>query len=82
MIIPTTLVAVLQNSLSSSHWINLSVGGESLEAFSAGGYLRVSSTFSFTAQYSWFLVAESFFLAASFFMPPREFFYLGKNLKP
>jgi len=82
MIIPTTLVAVLQNSLPSSHWINLSVGGDSLEAFSAGGYLRVSSTFSFTAQYSWFLIAESFFLAASFFMPPKEFSWLKTGLLP
>ena len=55
LIIPTTLIAVLQNSLPPTHWLNLSVGGDSLEGFAAAGYLRVSSTFSFTGQYSWFL---------------------------
>ena len=51
----TSGVAILQNSLPGSSWLNLSVNGDSLENFSAGGYLRVSSTFSFTGQYSWFL---------------------------
>jgi hypothetical protein len=70
LLIPTTIVAILQNSLPASHWLNLSVTGSSLENFSAAGYLRVGSTFSFTGQYSWFLNAESFFLATSFFMQP------------
>ena len=42
MICPTTIVAILQNALPPSHWLNLSVGGNSLEAFSAGGFLRVA----------------------------------------
>lgn len=55
MIIPTTLVAILQNGLPATHWLNKSVDGDSLEAFSAGGLLRVSSTFPFTGQYCMFL---------------------------
>jgi hypothetical protein len=54
-LIPTTLVAVVQNALPASHWLNLSVAGDSLEGFSAAGHLRVGSTFSFPAQYSWFI---------------------------
>ena len=81
MICPTTIVAILQNALPPSHWLNLSVGGNSLEAFSAGGFLRVASTFSFTAQYSWFLVAASFFLATSFFLPPEKLFGLPRGFK-
>ena len=69
LVIPTTLVAVLQNSLPSSHWLNRSVSGESLEAFAAAGFLRVSSTFSFTGQYSWFLNAVCAFVALNFFLP-------------
>jgi hypothetical protein len=82
MLVPTTIVALLQNSLPASHWLNTSIGGESLEAFSAAGYLRVGSTFSFTAQYSWFLNAESFLLATSFFMQPAFDSKLGKIIKP
>ena len=82
LLIPTTIVAILQNALPASHWLNLSVGGESLEGFSAGGYLRVGSTFSFTGQYSWFLNAETLFLATSFFMPPDEKFGLKKEFRP
>lgn len=70
LLVPTTLVAILQNGLPATHWLNMSVGGNSLQGFSAGGYLRVGSTFSFTAQYSWFLNAESFLLPLSFFLPP------------
>jgi hypothetical protein len=81
LIIPTTFVAVLQNALPSSHWLNLSVGGDSLAGFSAAGFLRVSSTFSFTGQYSWFITAETFFLAASFFLPPEKKFGLGSNFR-
>ena len=55
LLLITTSVAMLQNSLPSTAWINLSVSGDSLEGFSAGGYLRVGSTFSFTGQYGWFL---------------------------
>jgi hypothetical protein len=82
LLIPTTIIALVQNALPASHWLNASVGGESMEAFSAAGFLRVSSTFSFTAQYSWFLNAEAFLLAASFFMPPALDSGLGKIIKP
>jgi hypothetical protein len=82
MLVPTTIVALLQNALPASHWLNTSIGGDSLEAFSAAGYLRVGSTFSFTAQYSWFLNAESFLLATSFFMQPAFDSKLGKLVKP
>jgi hypothetical protein len=82
LLVPTALVAILQNSLPASHWLNLSVGGDSLEGFGAAGFMRVGSTFSFTAQYSWFLNAEAYFLWASFFMPPDFNFKLYKRLKP
>lgn len=82
LLVPTTMTALLQNSLPASHWLNASVDGDSLEAFSAVGYLRVGSTFSFTGQYSWFLNAESFLLATSFFLPPTFSSRIGKILKP
>lgn len=71
LIIPTTMVAVMQNSLPGSHWLNLSVDGGSLEGFSAGGRLRVSSTFAFTGQYGFFLNAVAVFYAARFFLKPN-----------
>lgn len=64
LIIPTVFVATLQNNLGPSHWLNSSVDGESLESFARDGLLRVSSTFSFTGQFSFFLV----FSATTFFV--------------
>ena len=63
LVIPTSLIALLQSRLPSSHWLNLSVGGTSLEGFSAGDKLRVSSTFPFVAQYGMFLNAQIFITA-------------------
>ncbi len=63
LVIPTSLVALLQSRLSPDHWLNLSVGGTSLEIFSAGDKLRVSSTFPFVAQYGMFLNAQIFITA-------------------
>lgn len=60
LVIPTALLALLQLRLPPTHWLNLSVDGGSLEGFSAGGHLRVSSTFSFVAQYCAFIDAEVF----------------------
>jgi hypothetical protein len=60
LIIPTTLIAVWEHHLPSTHWLNRSVEGENLAAFSAGGELRICSTFSFIAQYCAFLNAEIF----------------------
>lgn len=54
-------VALLQINLPSSHWLNLGVGGGDLSGFAAGGVQRVSSTFSFIAQYNYYLL----FLPAS-----------------
>jgi hypothetical protein len=86
LLVPTTLVAILQNSLPPTHWLNLSVGGESLEAFAAAGYLRVSSTFSFTGQYSYFLNACAAFLGILIFMPlkidPRHALYRVAKFLP
>jgi hypothetical protein len=76
LLLPTTFIAVLQNSLPATHWLNLSVDGGSLEGFSAAGRLRVSSTFSFTGQYSWFLNIACSYLAARIFWPKDE---SGKN---
>ena len=63
LVIPTSLIALLQSRLPSDHWLNLSVGGTSLEGFSAGDKLRVSSTFPFVAQYCMFLNAQLFISA-------------------
>lgn len=78
LLVPTTLVAIFQHSLPASHWLNQGVGGSNLQAFSAAGYLRVSSTFSFTGQFSWFLNIVCVFLAVRFFLPPD---YTNKSLK-
>ena len=84
LLIPTTIVAILQNSLPASHWLNLSVGGDSLLNFSAAGFLRVSSTFSFTGQYSWFLNAVCAFVILGFFLPTHKSAssFLLKTLMP
>jgi hypothetical protein len=63
LVVPTSLIAVLQARLPVDHWLNLSVGGTSLEGFSAGGRLRVSSSFPFVAQYVMFLNAQIFMIA-------------------
>lgn len=74
LIVISVLTGVLQLNLPATHWLNRSVGGDSLEAFSSAGKLRVSSTFSFTTQYSYFLV----FACALFF----AFFFINiKNKK-
>jgi hypothetical protein len=53
----TTGIAILQNRLGPEHWLNKTPEGESLAGFSAGGQLRVSSTFVFVAQYAMYLNA-------------------------
>lgn len=63
--IPTALLAVYQQRLPASHWLNTSPDGAMLEGFSAAGYLRVSSSFSFVAQYCMFLNALCFAIPAS-----------------
>ena len=63
LVIPTTAIALYQLHLPADSWMNMSVAGESLEGFSANGVLRVSSTFSFVAQYCAFLNAEVFIMA-------------------
>jgi hypothetical protein len=68
LIVTTVLTGFLQLNLPSSHWLNRSVGGDSLERFSAAGQLRISSTFSFTAQYSYFLVFAAAVFLAFFFV--------------
>jgi len=60
LVLPTSGIALLQLNLPTTNWLNLSVGGSSLEGFSAAGHLRVSSTFSFVAQYCSFLNTEVF----------------------
>ncbi len=66
-VVLTTLVAVVQNKLPSASWLNLSVAGDDLSGFSAGGYLRVSSTFSFVGQYCFYLNALCYCLPAYFY---------------
>ncbi len=56
LIIPTTILAIIQLRLGPAHWLNHSVSGDTLEGFTAAGFLRVSSTFSFGAQYMGFLM--------------------------
>jgi len=60
LVIPTAAVALIQLRLPPTHWLNMSVDGQSLEGFSAAGFLRVSSTFPFVAQYCAFINAEVF----------------------
>jgi hypothetical protein len=60
LMIPTGLVAMLQTTLPATHWLNLSVAGGSLEDFTSAGHLRVSSTFSFVAQFCDFLNMQMF----------------------
>lgn len=66
-VIVTTLVAVAQNRLPASNWLNLSTSGDDLSMFSAGGYLRVSSTFPFVGQYCFYLNALCYCLPAFFY---------------
>jgi len=67
LVIPTSLLALIQLRLPADHWLNLSVGGTSLEGFSASGLLRVSSTFPFVAQYTMFLNAQVFFVVVALY---------------
>lgn len=68
IIVITVVTGLFQLTLSPQHWLNRSVAGGTLEAFSAAGQLRISSTFSFTGQYSYFLVfASSLFFFFFFF---------------
>jgi hypothetical protein len=66
-VVVTTLVAVAQNRLPSSNWLNLSVTGGDLSGFSADGYLRVSSTFPFVSQYCTYLNALCYCLPVYFY---------------
>jgi hypothetical protein len=66
-VVLTTLVAVVQNKLPSASWLNLSVTGDDLSGFAAGGYLRVSSTFPFVGQYCFYLNALCYCLPAYFY---------------
>ena len=76
LLVPTALLAFLQLRLPSDHWLNMSVSHESLEGFSAGGELRVSSTFSFVAQYCAFLNAQAFiFVIALQGWPKQNWFW-------
>jgi hypothetical protein len=67
-VIVTTAVAVAQNRLPAGSWLNLTVGGENNSIFARGGYMRVSSTFPFVAQYCFYLNALCYCLAAFLFL--------------
>lgn len=79
MLVPTILTAMLQINLGSTHWLNRAVGGESLEGFSAAGKLRVSSTFSFTGQFSFFLLFVASFYFANFFFENKKSYSFFDN---
>jgi hypothetical protein len=64
LLVPVTLVALGQLRLPVDNWLNQSVGGTSVGGFSSGGHLRVSSTFSFVAQYAMYLNASVYLLGA------------------
>jgi hypothetical protein len=72
LVIPTTLMAVYQQRLPAEHWLNASPDGTSLSGFSSAGFLRVSATFSFVAQYGMFLNALCYALPAAFSAPSRS----------
>jgi hypothetical protein len=65
-VIVTTGIAIAQNRLPAANWLNLTAGGDDMSIFSAGGYLRVSSTFSFVGQYCFYLNALCYCLPAFF----------------
>ena len=67
-ILVTTAVAVAQNRLPPGHWLNVNPDGQSLEGFSAGGYLRVTSTFPFVSQYCIYLNAMPVAIASFYFL--------------
>ena len=69
LIIPTVVVALLQLQLPSTHWLNKAVDGGDLSGFAAAGFLRVSSTFSFTGQFSYFLHFISVFIFSLLYFP-------------
>lgn len=71
LIVPTTLVAIIQLSLPPTHWLNLSVAGNTLTEFSSNGVLRVQSTFSFTGQYGFFLNGICMIFGARIFLVPN-----------
>ena len=54
-ILVTSALAIVESRLPPQHWLNTTPDGESLAGFSAGGKLRVSSTFIFVAQYCMYL---------------------------
>ncbi len=54
-IVATSALAMLESRLPPGHWLNTTPEGESLAGFSAGGKLRVSSSFIFVAQYCMYL---------------------------
>ncbi|WP_028374512.1 hypothetical protein [Leeuwenhoekiella sp. MAR_2009_132] len=82
LVVATTCFAVIQQSLPHSHWINLSVTGDSLEHFSSAGELRLSSTFSFAGQYAYFLNFSGCFVIGGMFLDIQRGFKLfgGYNL--
>ena len=67
-VILTTLVAIAQNRLPASSWLNMTVSGDDLSKFSAGGYQRVSSTFAFVGQYCFYLNALCYCLPVYFYL--------------
>lgn len=81
LLIPTVLVAFAELRLPHDHWLNQTVGGDTLEGFGAAGELRVSSTFSFVAQYCMFLNAQAFIIIIAM-MDWRKMSILGKLVFP
>lgn len=80
-IVITSSLAMLQSRLPSEHWLNKTPEGESLAGFSAGGKLRVSSSFIFVAQYCMYLNGMVGILA-SFIMLRRADLSLLNRLLP
>lgn len=78
LIYPVVILALLQRQLPASNILNMSVGQEDLSDFTSGGYLRVSGSFSFVAQFAWFLLAMVFILPTAIVWRPKE--GLGKWL--
>ncbi len=64
LLIPVTLVAMLELKLPNNNWLNMSVGGEDMSGFAAAGHLRVCSTFPFVAQFAMYINASMYMLGA------------------
>jgi hypothetical protein len=71
LVLGTCMLALLQLKLPEDHILNSAIGGTSLGSFSAGGKLRVCSSFSFVSQFIMFQNAATALIGMMFFFRQR-----------